>query len=291
MTTTTRTDLAHTHTRSIYLALGAAILLSPTATAWANPIVDGRFDPTEGYATGYLIDYGIEKSDQIATDGQLWTYQSPEVNGVYGDVYAYISLPRMFVDNTYGANSIGWGDDAPSGKDHKFKDLVGSDKIQLVFRNGVGAEVLDIKLDYITETSKGSGLYDCLGVTGGDGKVAAGYSADSVIAATSSMAYNINTLGHYLTVDSPQTDADYTPNIDYPDWLYDVSYELQVGGDVFGQSGLGDIYVTIHASPNKLAKNHTGTPIDIETAIIPEPVTLALIVVGGLGLSVRRRRR
>ena len=188
------------------------------------------------------------------------------------------------IDNTYGKNSIGWGKDvAPSGKNHNFEDLVGSDKAQFVFRNGAGELVLDFTMDYISASGSG---YDCLGVTGGDGEVHTG-SASSVTAWASSLDYNFNNLGHVLTQDSPLTDDNYTENPTYAGWLWEVAYEFRVAGSTFGPSGYGGMeVVVIHDSPNKIGKNKVYDDINGE---IPEPTTLALLAIGVTGLLVRRK--
>ena len=36
-----------------------------------------------------------------------------------------------------------------------------------------------------------------------------------------------------LTTNSPATDANYTPNPTYPNWIYDVWYEVTVDLDAF----------------------------------------------------------
>jgi len=256
-----------------------AIVLAISVQAIAVPVIDGRFDPNEGYTTGNALSFAVERSTTIVQGGRLWRYQDPST----GDLSVYFMQPLTLVDNTYGANSIGWGSAAPSGKNHNFKDLVGSDKAQFVFTDGQGNTVLDITTDYFSETSKGSGVYDSMGVTGGkDSAVDVGSPGD-VLEWSSSLDYNFNVLNHKLVVDSPATDLNYTENPGYQGWIFEVGYELRIAGSVFGANGLGDIGLTVvHDSPNKIGKNKVYPT--------PEPATM-LLLAAGIPLFLKRRRR
>lgn len=255
------------------------LLCALTAShAIAAPTVDGQFDPNEGYTTGIFLDFHVEKGPTV-TGGSLWTYQDP----ITGDVFVYFSQPLTLVDNTYGANSIGWGSNAPSGKNHKFDDLVGSDKAQFQFTDALGNVVLDFSMDYITKSGSN---YVSLGATGGDGKVHTG-SAASLLAWGTTLDYNFNTLGHVLIKDSPATDNNYTENPSYPGWIWEVGYEMQISGNLF-TNGFGDVSVVlVHDSPNKLGGNKVTTTPD---GVIPEPASLALLGLGSLCLLRRPRR-
>ncbi len=263
------------------LAVGGLAAILVTAEAFGSPIMDGRFDPAEGYTSGQWLHLTVERSDAIVPDGQLWLHQ----NAGTGDVFVALTMPTVLVDNTYGDNSIGWGKDvAPSGKNHNFKDLLGSDKAQFTFTDGAGNIVLDVVFDYMSEVSKGSGTYASLGVTGGDGEVQAGSAAD-VLNWGTSLDYNFNALGFVLTQDSPETDDDYTENPAFAGWAWDVAYEMQVAGSLFADNGFGGVDVPIvHISPNKIGKNKVYT----ET---PEPATIALLAFGAGVMMLRRRRR
>ena len=262
------------------LALGACLVALAAGPASASPIIDGRFDAGEGYTLGRPLNFAVEGVSTIVSGGRLWTHQ----DATTGDVSVAFIQPLTLVDNTYGANSIGWGSAAPSGKKHNFKDLVGSDKAEFAFTDGAGNTVLSITMDYLSETSKGSGVYDCLGVTGGDGKVHVG-SASDVLDANSSLDYNFNALGFALTTDSPATDANYAPNLSFPGWEFEVIYELKVAGSLFAANGYGDVTIPVaHDSPNKIGKNKTYPEV-------PEPATMSLLAIAAAPVLLRKRRR
>jgi hypothetical protein len=162
-------------------------------------------------------------------------------------IHARLTLDPKFVDNTYGANSVGW-EDSKKGT-HNFKDLVGSDRAQLLFDDGSGNRVFDLMIDYISQSGSG---YESLGVQGGDGEINAGDVSD-VLATSTSLHRNFNERGYdSYTVDSPPTDDKYTPSSEAPEWDYRVIYEAWVAKASFGSSGFGEASVEyIHASPSK----------------------------------------
>jgi len=266
----------------------AVVLVSLSTALNATPVVDGRFDPGEGYTLGHYVNIEVEgekKSGNIpADDGVLWTYHDL----VTGDLFASLTQPLTLVDNSYGDNSIGWGSSAPSGKNHNFKDLKGSDKAQFAITDADGSILLDFIVDYISESPTASSGYASLGVSGGDGKVNTG-SASSILAWGTSLDYNLNTLGHVLTEDSPVADGDYvTANPAYSDWVFEVTYEFLVDGAIFQDNGFGELTIpVVHDSPNKIGKNHVYMEIN---GVIPEPATVALLGLGSLTLLRKRRK-
>ncbi|HEX6276346.1 MAG TPA: hypothetical protein VFZ53_25070 [Polyangiaceae bacterium] len=215
----------------------------------------GEEDPTPANPTA-LIEQVIEK-----------------INGV-AMVHLRITFDPSFVDNTYGANAIGWGGGEatdpmggmmpPKKKGgHTFNDLVGSDHLELLLTDGSGATVMDFKIDYVSVDASSSCGYGSLGVTGGEGKVIQG-DASAVLGVATSIDRNLGGCGYCYTEDSPATDAAYTPNADAPNWDYRVVYEVWIALDAFGSAGFGQAYIqNVHASPSKLATNTvdvTATP-------------------------------
>jgi len=252
----------------------------------ATPVVDGWFNTSEGYTDGFFVNLEVEgKGGNIpADDGTLWLYQDT----VSGDIFVNFTQPLTLVDNTYGDNAIGWGKGvAPSGKNHKFNDLVGSDKAQFSITDGIGNTVLDFTLDYISESGSAPSGYASLGATGKDGDVDIGSAAD-ILAWSTSLDYNFNTLGFVLTDDSPAADDNYNvADPAYGDWVFEVTYEFQIDGSLFEENGFGGLTIPVlHDSPNKIGKNRVYTQID---GAVPEPTTVCLLGLGGL-FFLRKRK-
>jgi hypothetical protein len=168
-----------------------------------------------------------------------------------GTITIHTTFSKNFVDNTYGVNAIGW----PKG--HTFGNLTGSDHLQLALYDASNSKRMEFKIDYLTATSSAPSGYASLGVSGGDGKMIKGNKAD-VVEAVTSLDVNFNAFGYVLTVNSPATDSSYDPNLDvYPDWIYDVWYEVTVKPVPFAAGGgFGEPRITgIHASPSKVGTN------------------------------------
>jgi hypothetical protein len=190
-----------------------------------------------------------------------------------------LTFDPAFVDNTYGANAIGW--DQPKGpakmppmakmpkmpmapkmpkgpgmRGHTWKDLVGSDHAEFVVTNEAGELTLQFKLDYISEDASAPSGYASLGVLGGDGRMIKG-DAKSIVRWTTSLDRNLNERGYAeYTEDSPATDADYTPNAATRNWDYRVVYEVWIDNAAFGASGFGGAQIEhVHASPSKASSN------------------------------------
>ncbi len=274
------------------------------AAAHASPIADGYFGGTaEGYTRNIPILLDLESGPTGVPGAQL----SQSVAAGTGNVSVALVLPRTLVDNSYGDNAIGWGSSGSSGTKvqkgkkakgkgkkrgagkkgkggHSFRNLLGSDKAQFVFRDGNGDVVLDFVLDYISEIAGG---FASGGVTAGDGRVEIG-NPDYIVSFGTSLGFN---LANHLsfTTNSPPTDpADTYDNPDPADWIFDVIYEFEIDGAAFGGPngpGLGGFEISVvHASPNKLGKNK------VFLRIVPEPATLGLFGIG-LALIAGGRRR
>ena len=175
-----------------------------------------------------------------------------------------ITFDPAFVDNTYGVNAIGWVQ-----KGHTFKDLVGSDHAELSLFDGTSTMVSMFDIDYITANAASACAYGALGVSGGEGKMLVGNAAH-VLASTTSLDRNLNGCGNCksaacggdCTIDSPATDAKYTPNTGTPNWDYRVVYEVWMDAAVFAGKGFGGASISfVHASPSKASSNTvTVTP-------------------------------
>lgn len=220
------------------------------------------------------------------------------IESVNGTSYVHIrvTFDPAFVDNTFGENSdAGWGTkghtfaDQLTKSDHvelKLTDASGATVMD--FKQDYIHSLVDTKpakpgkpgpggAGGATSTSPVAATagaapfscqqYDTLGVSGGDGAMVTG-SADNVLAVATSIDRNINGCGYCAstacgssgncTVDSPKTDANYTPNSLTPNWNYAVVYEVWLKLSAFDAGGgFGQAYITfVHASPSK-ASNDT----------------------------------
>ena len=179
-------------------------------------------------------------------------------------LHVRLTLNPAFVDNTYGANAIGWDERAPKGRPkadpakkapkaaHSFKDLVGSDHAEFKLTDADGALVLHFKQDYISPTTDAPSGYASLGVDGGDGRMLGGDPA-ALFAFSTSLERNLNACGlDTFVVDSPATDNVYTPAPGAEAWDYRVVYDVWVHAAAFGDAGFGKASVDfVHASPSK----------------------------------------
>jgi hypothetical protein len=180
-----------------------------------------------------------------------------KLNGV-SYVHIRVTFDPSFTDNTYGAGAQGW----PAKRGHTFVgDLTKSDHTELLLTNGESDTVMNFKIDLVTADPTTECGFGSLGVTGGDGSVIVGDPKD-VLAVVTSSERNLNGCGYCksaacgpsgdCTVDSPPTDAKFTPNAATPSWDYRVVYETWIALDAFGSAGFGQAYITYtHSSPAK----------------------------------------
>jgi hypothetical protein len=197
-----------------------------------------------------------------------------------------VTFDPRFVDNTYGANSSsGWvnkmkagkmakGDEAP----HTFKDLLGSDHVELVLADSEGNTVLDFDVDYVSENPAAPCGYGTLGVSGGEGKMIVG-DASAIVAVATSIDRNLNGCGYCLDTDSPATDDNFSADPSAPNWDFRVVYEVWIDFSVFKGRGFGGAYIPeVHASPSMASTNTidvdpTPCPPDWDTPYCPPSVT------------------
>ena len=217
----------------------------------SEPINDG--DGSNGNLT---VDFGIvrpapevEKKCYVGTlhnyviATQTWTVDQAAGTATIRTVFS-----RNFVDNTYGINSIGWSNG------HSFSQLTGSDKLQIALFDVNNVMRMEFKLDYISADAGAASGYRSLGATGGDGGMLTG-SASDIVSWNSSLAKNFNEFGYKLETNSPATNNNYAVNSNYPNWIFDVWYEVTVKLSAF-PAGFGEPVITsIHASPSKTGTN------------------------------------
>jgi hypothetical protein len=169
------------------------------------------------------------------------------IETVNGQTYVHlrITFNPSFVDNTYGVNAA-----ADWSRGHTFKDLVGSDHVELLMTNGAGDTAMEFWLDYITADTSSTCGYKTLGVSGGEGKMVSGDAA-CILGTSTSLDRNMNNCGltDCYTIDSP-------PEGTEPLWDYRVVYEVWIDVSCFGADGFGQAFMTsVHASPSKASEN------------------------------------
>jgi hypothetical protein len=271
-------------------SLGLTALVVTAFATSASAAVDGTYNAADGYTNIMSLSFRLDNGKDVKDPGTLaWRVDAS------GNVFVAFVQPLSINDNTYGANSIGWGD-----KGHSFGNLTGSDRAHFDFTNSAGQLVLSFDLDYISSMGgkKGdaSGGFQSLGVLGGDGKMQLGNAA-SVVQWGTSLDYNLNAvagrgtgnnapgLGYSsYTVDSPAATPhrDAQGNIDYSKpyinndpraqgWDYTITYEVMISKDAFGPGGFGGVSVPYaHDSPSKFGQN--TIPV-VGVTPIPEPGT------------------
>ena len=166
-------------------------------------------------------------------------------------VYIRVTFNPAFVDNTFGANSMGWGDDG-----REFDKMVGSDHAQMVALDATGEVIVELKLDYLGKNDDAVCGYESKGVADKDGEVLEGEESDVLHWRTSMDRNLIDHAYCDFLEDSPLTDENCTPNPDAPNWDYRVVYEVWLRRDAFDPQGFGTAHMTfVHASPAKGGEN------------------------------------
>ncbi|HEX4120617.1 MAG TPA: hypothetical protein VH619_08385 [Verrucomicrobiae bacterium] len=176
--------------------------------------------------------------------GTLWIYNNldnPPDGG--GSVRVVFRQSTDIVDNTYGTNAVGWGNQG-----HKFSDLTGSDGAAFLFTDAKTNTVLEFECDYISQSSLFPSDYGTLGATGGDGQMIVG-STSNILSADTTLTADLNQSPAFYeyTVNSP---APSSPN--YANWDVVDGYDITVSGSVFS-NGFGGVSIPyVHNSPSKI---------------------------------------
>jgi len=173
-----------------------------------------------------------------------------------GDVHAKFITNTAINDNSFGTNIVNWD------REHKFSDLVGSDKAIFEIYDETGTMIMDFDLDYIGIEPDSISGYASHGIDDsgekGDGELRSG-EAIWLIDFNTSLTRNLNQLGYgSYTINSPVTvsNTSYTVvNSADENWIFEMIYEVTIAKEAFGDNGfvgLSTIQVPdLHNSPSK----------------------------------------
>ncbi|MBK8701457.1 MAG: Ig-like domain-containing protein [Saprospiraceae bacterium] len=246
-------------TESITVTPGSSSTYTVTVTTSIGCVSTASKTVSEAACSGTSC--FISSNSVYVTSDYAITYATDPVNNT---LRIRTTLSKNYVDNTYGTNSIGW----PGA--HTFADLTGSDNITLALYDGGNVKKMEFKIDYLSGSASAPSGYKSLGVSGGDGVMILG-SVTDVVSAITSMDVNLNQFNYVLTTNSPLTDSEYDIDPSYPNWIYDVWYEVEVKLSALGSGGFGNVVVSgTHASPSKTG-NTTESVASITCCNLFEP--------------------
>ena len=213
-------------------------LLTVSCFSQAELMLDGKYDGSK-YQLSFNM--GIKTGgNNVLSGGAIHFGTSEEM----GNHFLYISLPKTYVDNTWGQfKHEDWNN-------HTFKHLVGSDVLGTASNpNFINTHFgrFSLEIDYLMTLEERINKK----------KVIVGYASDafvnsryieSLINVKSSLEYNLDirdispeeyaTSGKNNTVtgvfeDSPEDTSGSWENTD--DWLYDVAYEVEFDASLFSK--------------------------------------------------------
>jgi hypothetical protein len=263
---------------------------------------------------GFYDGHGNGQGNKV---GGFYSYGMDDTN-----IFVLIGAPTDFVDNIFGVTSSlaasGWVSQDGAEPGHKFKQLLGSDKMWFqVDQDGDGNADSDaqIVLDYIAEldgggyaatteskkkvakkkTAKKKAAKKKAAKKKAGGVTSADAGLNSLVQeVATSLQYNLSFGDTCTTRDTNDVPVDsISGGLCVDQLMYEFSF-LQSDFTNFTSSSLSGF--GIHASPKKLGGNDTFVPCDQDPyrdcpSDIPEPSILSLFLGGIAGLTLVRRRR
>ena len=232
----------------------------PASTA--TPVVDGKLDASYQFFKNIKLSVPLNNLYSRAT-----IYKFEDATTLY---LAFVES-RAVNDNVYGplladVSYAGWG----NPKLHVFKDLLGSDKVQIQLFDASGVKKFDVLFDYLFQQNKSGVLFNYNSglikfLTPGcttpkyEGSPSSALGYNNVTAAETSEDYNQTC----VALTTFNTNSPGPPESSYPCWEYRYIYEVAIT-----KSGLGlaspfadtsKLQVPlVHNSPNKSAPGVSG---------------------------------
>ncbi|WP_432799971.1 hypothetical protein [Poriferisphaera sp. WC338] len=291
------------------LTTATAIALSLGVIGSTNAAIDGIADANERANMNRSdVNFDFEGTSIPNGTGNLWSSFDAE-----GNLHVIFEVSRQYVDNTWGDEShVSWRTGG-KGKEHKLKELDGSDDADFVITNSNGQSIYEFSMDFLagsvddfplgSSSSKdaGKGKKDKKSKKGKGGKNDTNIGGNVIDAATS-LEYNLSNFGSLLNGEdnSPDIVEDFDESVsgntdpklgqytlvdnNFDGWEFSVIYEALISKDLFASNTFGGVMVDdVHASPakNKL-DGITTTPPNPPSIPSPSAAFGGMLLLGSL---------
>jgi len=183
--------------------------------ALAAITVDGKLDPLSEWDNTFSVGFQFDNG----TTGTGFLALGTQDNG---SQVLYYTVPKQFVDISFGDTSIGWG-----SHEHKYKELKGSDKLEFETKAGdyVKIELKGVVKEggSIIETAATSLQYDAALAGVNVGSKNHGLDSPTIVSGD----YNDDSNANYVV------DTNDSNNAGLHDWIFDVAYEIEFKDGIF----------------------------------------------------------